>query len=461
MKRTCKQVTISISKLKKAFHEFGSNLDSADSDNIKNLVQESEDLKEMVLETQREVISPVRSFLKELEKPGVIEKIRAIVEQERGDGERFRLVSALFDKLPSGLIFDDTVYKDFLEEIGFDSNYATDIINECERISDDFNYDIINHLNSVFLNKFMKSDSVLTMDDLPPRLSYYGFGSYLEKGTIKLKNAKRGLGHGAKKTTFIAERTGDHPGVASQDCRFSIGEISGSIEELGRRTRIECQEFSGKLHSCQEKATISVNKEFRGDFGLQNKNISMFCNRSVLNVYNYNPSNTFISNDAKKVFVTDTPGVTLLKHKLNDSKRSYYYDDSSRQYIPMKDSEQPPKVLDNPAEIATEVLDFEGNGIGIIDDYSGFADNQNPCIQITHGILVLRKLDDRFPVGEGTSGGAIIIDVPKLSPEEAKQKISKNRPGGLILMRMRDQNDPGTTKLIDLENDSLETPLDM
>ncbi|MCL5411089.1 MAG: hypothetical protein M1324_04625 [Patescibacteria group bacterium] len=248
MKRTCKQVTISISKLKKAFHEFGSNLDSADSDNIKNHSKTTVDLKEMVLETQREVISPVRSFLKELEKPGVIEKIRAIVEQERGDGERFRLVSALFDKLPSGLIFDDTVYKDFLEEIGFDSNYATDIINECERISDDFNYDIINHLNSVFLNKFMKSDSVLTMDDLPPRLSYYGFGSYLEKGTIKLKNAKRGLGHGAKKTTFIAERTGDHPGVASQDCRFSIGEISGSIEELGRRTRIEYVYF--QLHSC-------------------------------------------------------------------------------------------------------------------------------------------------------------------------------------------------------------------
>ncbi|MCL5411086.1 MAG: hypothetical protein M1324_04610 [Patescibacteria group bacterium] len=108
----------------------------------------------------------------------------------------------------------------------------------------------------------------------------------------------------------------------------------------------------------------------------------------------------------------------------------------------------------------TETVTYGNNRLEIITNPDQFSDSITEGLKT--GILVLRKTP-RANIGKGMGQAVVIIEDLDTTPEEARTRISQeNRSGGVILMRLPDptEDEPNNTKLIDLEDDWLEAPLD-
>ncbi|MCX6809034.1 MAG: hypothetical protein NTW50_05225 [Candidatus Berkelbacteria bacterium] len=99
-----------------------------------------------------------------------------------------------------------------------------------------------------------------------------------------------------------------------------------------------------------------------------------------------------------------------------------------------------------------QLTNFLESGVGFNTIPSHVPKLYNHVEAMKGGILVLKRIPDH-DIGEGMTGGAIIIDDPKVSIDEVRPKISKTKSGGLILLRIWDKTDLDKSRLVDVEGE--------
>jgi glutamate synthase domain-containing protein 3 len=104
-----------------------------------------------------------------------------------------------------------------------------------------------------------------------------------------------------------------------------------------------------------------------------------------------------------------------------------------------------------------EVVD--GNGLAIVHEsrWAKLLGPNNLFEGMKSGVALFRKAP-LFDIGRGMLGGVVIIEDENVTIEEIRKRISPKKQGGLILLRVRNKDNPDITTLVDVEGVKWEKP---
>ncbi len=290
-----------------------------------------------------------------------------------------------------------------------------------------------NLLLSKTINQSMEADTELRCEELPPYLENY-FGIGLQKGKISVNKTGNQLGMLMSGGQIEASEAGDYAGEYMRGGVLKLGNcgnelgmfapdgviyVTGDVKSFGDTGGstykvVIIAESATSPSSPNSDAVTLVSKDYID--GLESRRDLGNNKYSYCTIY-YNP-------EVNHYYRANTTKMAI----------DFIFDSSSLQEFKTKDT-------NNYGERANiGIL----NTPRIIDaaELSG----------MKKGLLICNDLP-KGELGEGVTGGVIIINDLEKTPDEVRSQISKNRkPGdGLILMRVPDPENEGKTKLIDLE----------
>lgn len=436
-----------IDEIKSLKTDFDSNLNEQfSSEKIEELFSVKNEIETKSREL-KEKIDPKIVFFKELNNEMNWIKFQELYKQRdqsklniETDYEMFRIAFGNF--VPYGELRNEG-YRHFLEDLSSDPSVIQKI------------YDLHKHrflaentiaqayINSLFLNKFMKEDTVLTVDYEIPEPLGHNFAMLLERGTINLDNAPSG--------------TGKYQRGGKINVTRSLGDLGHNA--MGGRISVSINNDPAPCY-CANNSILKTKELDR--VGRSAENIIVFTDRAGDHFGDMPKGGVLIANSAGR-HVGGTGDTTVLVEK-NESYSSTYavcyrYSSENNTYRQI--------AIDSMGTCSGEIGTIDSvvgyrdliNGrtkLGIIEDPEQFSENITDGLKT--GILVLKKTP-KFNIGKGMGQAVVIIEDPDITPDEAKTRISKeNRSGGLILMRIPDptEDNPNNSKLIDLEDDWLE-----
>lgn len=441
-----------IKKIKNSFDQLFSDQTKFSPEKASRLEAIKDELSQKIEELENQ-ISPLKRFLNELAKPQTWEDIKGLYRKEIDSGAWenvhadhpdgfFHNLEKMFSKAPRGSIDNRGEYEDFLGKF-LTSNIEAKLAEVDECIKDAFleidpdwmsDYDnyikekggkfLLSALHSVFLNKYLSNDAVLTFDR-PPESLYDNFGCYLERGTFNITQA------------------GDYAGLCLNGATLNIEVVGKELAQLMKNGVVRAKHagygpgmimYGGTL-----RVTESVGPEFAGYAGgsaviLADKIHDIDLKANVTAHKALDSFTALMLIDRKDTVIKDE-GV------YNANYHGDYWD---------TESVWPASEIRSLEEYTSYIQTYKEKKKLVMVNLES---DQNLTEGLDGGIVVFFKAPKK-EIGRGMSGGAVILEDEDLSVEEAKKRISKeDRTGGIILMRVPDPSpdDPRRTKLIDLE----------
>lgn len=366
------------------------------------------DLKEkIIIETEvlkREVFSPVREFFRILFQEETIKEINDLYQGEilNPNRPRFGELSNLFfiSSPESGLT--DNTYQLFLRRLALQENKIKDAYHNPPDPSLFFGM-----LNSCFLNRCLKEKTVLNVENIPPILKDY-FVCFLENGTLNIKEGIGNLGRGMRGgTIYINKRKGIFEG--------------GYVGEDMKGGTIYIGPTDSELVLGPKGGTFYV--------GHQNYGVDL----------TYFKEGTVLLQDTNDIICPVADSRTL-------STRIWHFDESKRKYV---NAHNEIRLHTNDAVDMMYFIAF-GEGLKIIEDPE-LINDYTYFEKMRGGILVFKKTPP--VIGKEMKGGIVIIEDedPSITPEEVKKRISPDKTGGFVYLRIFDKEGKKESELIDVE----------
>ncbi|MCX6808293.1 MAG: hypothetical protein NTW50_01325 [Candidatus Berkelbacteria bacterium] len=136
-------------------------------------------------------------------------------------------------------------------------------------------------------------------------------------------------------------------------------------------------------------------------------------------------------------------GQPKLFDKTHSKGTIYYFDEEKKKYFSL-DGERPDMIITNEHLIA-----YAGNqNFAVIKHLQAIT--ENPFEYMRYGIVVMYDLPER-DIGKGMRGGILILEEAGATVESIKKRLFPYRNKGIIFLRVSDPDNPGKTKLVDVE----------
>jgi hypothetical protein len=262
---------------------------------------------------------------------------------------------------------------------------------------------ILNMLNSIFMEKNIDPGYRVAFpdgEDIP--IDYL---SYLHSGRIELGEADSCGGYMGG-GTLKAKTAG----------RASLNNMTGGTAYIGKGEYNIGHSMSGGTIYCEEAELAIAPGAVSGTVLIGNRKI-----------------------DQAKL-------ETVARESKMNLAMIYCYDEQSREYSTLDYKSGPNDII-----FAIQLEEFikTKQGMIAIKDPDRF---ENPAENMEGGILVYTLYAPKKDIGKGQKGGIIILEIKHdpLTPEEASARLSKDRSGGFVFLRVFDKNRK-TSKLVEIE----------
>jgi len=341
----------------------------------------------------------------------------------------------------------------------------------------------------LFLNRYLKKEQTLEFGEIDACVGDY-FGSFLRRGKIKITGsgeltAGDSIGAYLDGGEIEANSVGD---LAFYNMISGKAHVLQAGHSLGERMRdgeiraltadgfagagmgggyLEIKTASERVGERKEGGLLRIGKAGSSACFGQTGGVSIFHETSDRLAYEFSGGVVFADKTGPNAAENATGGIVIIQEKADDVGSganntvfllhkdsdfqsnnvfaSYYFDKGT--YFNFQGS-KPKHYLDDAGLKAFHQLRY---GMGILDSFSRI--NGDVTRDLKGKILVVREMPPQ-DFASGMTDGVVILEVPKASPKELALRISSQRRGGLILMRVRDPKAPEGTKLIDLEKGS-------
>jgi formylmethanofuran dehydrogenase subunit C len=428
-------------------------------------------------------ISPTEKFIKILKDPAVWDKFdsNVKVEHSKNSGEKdwmnypinLEEIEEIFGNFDYKGSLSNEHYADF---VSFLNTFKEWVMTHIESLrpegveyfwdnQESISHSIIRGLNSIFLEKTMKAESSLVLNDLPKELTAYTFGAKLKTGRIEIDEVDNGLGQEMSGGEIVAKKAGTHAGSGMTGGRLAIGEVCGTTGSSMQGGKIVVERSVSKDESgcpfayesdhgtiianivedevagCGSWTDILINEAKRGKLGAGKGGGTLIANRS------HGELGRPDGYSRKECFATLLVGEYDDGYPQGSNFETYSYNDNNKIYIDLRKREVVSSYIANDEELT----EFKKKrcGLVVVNKYSDI--QQNITDGMDGGIVVLKQLPTS-ELGKGMNRGAVVVDIPGITKERIRKVLSKDRSYGLILMRVPDPDDPKKTKLIDVED---------
>lgn len=371
--------------------EFKEGVDSKDFSLAR---QTKKDIQAKMNEIRESLLVFPKIFLETLNKKETFEKINEVMEvawrHSTFNETVYKKIEKIFEEVrfPSRYYIGEQGYRKFVEGLVV-------WLNEKVPSTPRDNPFLLPIINSVFLNKYLKPGSTLTIkNELPDKLKLF-FASHLKHGRINIDIDDIGLDAGM--------------------------EMQGGVLNIKKSTR-----GAGKYM----KGGVIVVKEGSGKIGHDMAGGVICVVKS---------QGTLIDH------IRD--GRIIIGESHPDDRYESVLSKYICQYISVINQYDQYGHIDWEVH-NQEALEFVLRlGDMIISIHESESKNiSNPTKGMKGGVVLLYKVYQET-LGEGMEGGVLIIEDNTISKEEVKKRIVYGRQGGVIMMRVPDPNDPNTTFL--------------
>jgi formylmethanofuran dehydrogenase subunit C len=426
-------------------------------------------------------ISPTEKFVKLLENPAVWEKYDngVVITKNESNGEKriiyphdLETIENIFGKFKYTGNITSEHYQDFISfletfKTWLASHFESICPTEARKPSLGFGYEaeeFLMTLNSFFLRRTMKPESVITIKNLPEKLQY-GFASNFSAGKIIIDKVDKVVGAHMSGGEIVIEKAGFAAGDQMTGGRLTIGEDTGptgysmkggkivverNITEDNSGSPFAYESTHGTIVAnivesesagCGSWTDILINKAMKGKIGEGKGGGAMIVNRAHGDLGRPDGYNR------KECFATLLVGEYDDNHAQWSNFETYSYDDKDKNYRDLRKQEVVSSYIANDEELT----EFKKKrcGLVIINKFSNIEENITEGMD--GGIVVLEQLPTS-ELGKGMNRGAVVIDIPGITKERIRKVLSKDRDYGLILMRVPDPDDQRKTKLMDVED---------
>jgi hypothetical protein len=465
MQRNCENITEGIERISMKVGRLNF-FDTKISLPIKSEIKD--EMKEIF-----KVISPESAFVEALEDPDFKVKLMEFIRSSASactelsdfmmrvmENLIFNYLDGFFANLKSAKPLSTQSYERFMTNL-CDSpivqNICEDAMTELNSIQKDgevektylYNahpYHFYSILNSCFLEGMLKESQTLNLENtvIPDELfDYFCFG--LSHGKIAAKYLGDSAGAALRGAELSAVRVGNFAGLAMDDGKIKVGQ-AGSYFAMdmggGVATAKTCNVYAG---SNAAEGIIFIENDSYGMLGHAASGGMFIANEGDdIGVESDAFGPIFVLGEEAKIDPTYA--------KRNPERHYHYRSHVSTGFV----SEYHNGTLSTPQSIKTydKLLTF-------FDMYPSFAMVSDPKI-IYHPEFLTKMNDDcvlltRFAplenIGHGMTAGVLIIEDDDVILEEVRSRLTKEKHGGLILMRVPDEEKPGQTKLVDVEGE--------
>lgn len=348
---------------------------------VKDLVQS---IKEKIEALREKVSLPEKMFFRFFYRPEVKEKLKEMISIDDLNPDEF---FTLFGHL-SGKTITTENYYNFLRIV----NENTDELLEFTKgIDKEFAQrefkSFLQFFHSAFLNTFLKENTKIQIHKEIPEWALENFGCYLKQGTIDVASVKGGFGYDMRGGTV----------------RVGIGGAEGETfcEEMEGGT-VYAKKVSGTVGRWMDGGTIYIE---------ESQNIGSRKNRGTILIGNPN---------------------TVEMEEEKHSRILWYYDETDGVYKNFRGGKE--FLIHTFEEL--KGFKFQKEGVAVIQ-YPSLRDYPDLTKDLEGGIMVLRKMPS--VIGKDMKGGIIIIedDDPNITPEEVKKRISPDKTGGFVFVRLK------------------------
>jgi hypothetical protein len=285
-------------------------------------------------------------------------------------------------------------------------------------------------VNSLFLERYLKPDQTLKIRQLPEILRHeFGFGFSKGNLDIDILNeyafpAMRGgrvhigetighVGHRMSGGFLDIDLSRDSVGSSATGGTVTVKRSLGDINDnyMAKNMTLYIENLDGVFDEKGiDKGTIFI-ESAASDFR---------CNNGVvLNRQYRQPLNT-----------KDVHGIDLV---LREQYDGFKYDDRDDEFVGTDYLRMGQKTIFT-AKVRGEEVEFYGHSPHL----TIFKDRLPKIWEMSRGFALIKKVGEVDNIGEGMSGGMIIIDDHSMTLEEARKRVSKNRTGGLVFYLQHD-----------------------
>ncbi len=453
----CQEITKVIETLsvKKKSFDIAMNQDSLRIDEalgIKEFVENLTCIDKVFLrdleDKRGEIISDLKAYIDKLDDDDREEGEMLIPEIMARIASRFNR-----ENLPA-IKLNSKYYKRFLKEY-LRSRFYADIVKLADKYSfgsevkGDMKTIFAQIVNTIFLNLGCDGEKIIINDIPKPLSDYFVIGLDNPRADLQVVKAGNFFGAIMKNGSLKAVEAGDSAGISMTGGKIIIdhaGEGCGTSMKGGELVVLEAGDnFCSSMDGGKAKANKIGDRAFtymHGGSGYVEK-AGEDCCRGM--------KNGFVYFDEAVGFGAIEGGEVLA------DKFETTADD--RHPLSLEDNSLVPKYItpdgtglvelsgDNEIFYSSLIQHKDQNSFIITADAE--LKDTNPTAGLQRNLIVLRQRVDN--IGYLMTGGAIVLEIEDLTIEEAKSLISKDKTGGLILMRVADPENPGKTKLIDLE----------
>lgn len=431
----CKNLSKVVSNVEDLKERFDHFFQSGDIKIVKHIKWE---ITEILYEVEK-LLDPANIFLSEIKKESfwdevvdrkVFAKFTDLENSHPNDARyifsRFENAVARFPKYKS--LKGSLEYQDFMERLVMDMEIYK-LINKYRFL--DLS-DIYSMLNTSFLNKYAEDDQQIIVEKLHDSLKDY-FGCFLKGGNLIVHEAGWKLGQYMSGGKIIAGKALEGAGTQMSGGTLKILKLMRSVVPVTSSSRLAGFRMSGGTLFIEETDSdgiaIGVAAEMSGGTAIApNDNIGFKAKGRGTILHSNNIPHTI------------------------DGKREFFYNPKEHVYLSTFDSLRI-RIREKIATNQKDIIKFlRDQTLVVVKDLSAIG--PPPDAYVNGGILVYRDVPEK-EIGKGMKAGAIIIENRDISIEEAKNRLSKDRPGGVVLMRV--WNGAGftaTSELIDLEHPS-------
>lgn len=325
---------------------------------------------------------------------------------------------------------------------------------------------------ALFVNKFIKDDTILNFSDFPKEFSKF-VGAYLGRGTLIADKVDTGCGHRATGGSICVNTAAQFAGDYATNLNLKIDEAFGMNGSLWQKGKLKIGKHTERgLGYRQKSGFIQVDtaqdnlveamtggvllcKKAGDNLGTSASGGVIICDDAGRNIGDYSKSST-----------PETATFLLKKYEsISSDCRAQVFMYEENGIYNQWDNVRGPGYwhIVVPLISGSHDDDFKKDGSGLYIVRKGISSEslgENYISDLLDGlkggIVVLRESEIPKNLGQGMIDGAVIIEnylvQSKEGLTELKNKICKEREGGVILARVVDPEDPKKTILIDLED---------
>jgi hypothetical protein len=406
------------------------------------------------------------------------------VETQSSSLEKIHLAIRLCSNMRRQGTLNSTSYKRFIRRLLSNKKIASNI-DETFKLpislgaldaGMDYQSVCLSAISNIFLETYLDKDTVLGPVEVPVKIQD-NFGARLFAGRLLANTAGNYAGYNNNGAELCIDRAGDYLGmnmqrgiIRAKQCGVGVAlKMSGGymeIEQSGynlgnqmeggtviadvtgeslgggnRGGNIFVKEAKHGVGSNMESGTLVVGKT-DNLFGISAKG-GVLCCEDVIERFGHNTDfdanvhATFLVN--KESTASDNCQKKLVYMRDDDGTYYSFFDKKKKQPIPTI----------YPSEFAIDMRGLDG-GLFIFETAPLgtplFASNMNQ-------IFIIKNAGLFTEIGLNMRAGLVIIEDDSISESDLKSKIVPH-PGGLIVRRVPDTDNPGKTKLICLDDDA-------